>query len=569
MSYQSELTKAGIDTKGHFSGIIKTQCPWCSHSRKKASDPSLSVNIDEGLFKCHHCQKKGSVANVKQYTKPEPKKDAPDSRVTKYFESRGISQETVDAFGVSMSVEWMPQDEQKHKVICFNYYDGDELVNIKFKTSDKKFKMVSGAKKIPYNLNRIKDSSEIIICEGEEEAMVWYQAGYPFAVSCPNGASKGVNNLQWLDDTYSHFENKKIIIAADNDTPGQKLKEDLARRFDQSNVFIIQFPEDAKDANDVLKAHGVEAIKKLYSEAQPIPIKEIARTSDYIQDVVGFARTGYPRGETVAMTQTDKHLTWNKGELVVLTGVPGSGKSTWLDYMYARLAIISDWKFAIFSPENVAPLKLSRMAEQISGKALSTMTPEEIKVIMAKLDKHFFFFNVEEMEEFSLNHILDLTVTMIKRYGIDCLCIDPFNYIDTQSKEESAHERIGEMLRKMKKTALKYNINITLAAHPRKMEKSNGQYAVPRLYDIAQSSHFFNAPDVGIAIHRDYTDQTQDHTVSLHVQKMKYHFRGQLGSVEYNFDKLTGRYSEDGRFERLLDILYSQSYLTFDENSNL
>jgi len=249
--------------------------------------------------------------------------------------------------------------------------------------------------------------------------------------------------------------------------------------------------------------------------------------------------------------------------------VHNSGKSTWLDYMYARLAIISDWKFAIFSPENVAPLKLSRMAEQISGKSLSTISPEEIKVIMAKLDKHFFFFNVEEMEEFTLNHILDLTITMIKRYGIDCLCIDPFNYIDTQSKEESAHERIGEMLRKLKKTALKYNINITLAAHPRKMEKSNGQYAVPRLYDIAQSSHFFNAPDVGIAIHRDYTDQAQDHSVSLHVQKMKYHFRGQLGSVDYNFDKLTGRYSEDGRFERLLDILYSQSYLTFDDNSNI
>lgn len=323
MGYQSELTKAGIDTKGHFSGMIKTQCPWCAHTRKKSSDPSLSVNIDEGLFKCHHCQKKGSVANVKQYTKPEPKKDAPDSRVTKYFEARGISQETVDAFGISMSIEWMPQDEQKHKVICFNYYDGDELVNIKFKTSDKKFKMVSGAKKIPYNLNRIKDSAEIIICEGEEEAMVWYQAGYPFAVSCPNGASKGVNNLQWLDDTYTHFENKKIILATDNDSPGQKLKEDLARRFDQSNVFIIQFPEDAKDANDVLKAYGVEAIKKLYSEAQPIPIKEIARTSEYIQQVVDFSKSGYPRGETVAMTQTDKHLTWNKGELVVLTGVPG------------------------------------------------------------------------------------------------------------------------------------------------------------------------------------------------------------------------------------------------------
>jgi twinkle protein len=566
MGYQSELTKAGIDTKGHFSGMIKTQCPWCAHTRKKSSDPSLSVNIDEGLFKCHHCQKKGSVANVKQYTKPEPKTEAPDSRVTKYFESRGISQETVDAFGVSMSIEWMPQDEQKHKVICFNYYDGDELVNIKFKTSDKKFKMVSGAKKIPYNLNRIKDSTEIIICEGEEEAMVWYQAGYPFAVSCPNGAGVGVNNLQWLDDTYTHFENKKIIIATDNDGPGQKLKEDLARRFDQSDIFIVQFPSDAKDANDVLKAHGVEAIKKLYSEAQPIPIKEIAEVNDFLDLIELYQTEGFPIGCKVNMPETDKHLSWNKGELVVVSGIPSFGKTTWLDYTYVRLSQIHGWKFGIFSPENMAPLKITRLAEQLSGKAVTKMNRAEIRRMTDILRKHFYFFNTEKMEDFSLPALLDTAKTMVKRYGIDCLCLDPFNYIDNPSKEDSTHDRAGDLLRELKKFAVHNDINVTLVAHPRKQDKSGGQYVVPRMYDIAQSSHFYNVPDVGIIVHRTFVDGVND-PVDIYIQKMKHHFRGQLGSVAYQFDRATGRYTENGRYDDLL--AYSEKQWETDFGASL
>ena len=120
-----------------------------------------------------------------------------------------------------------------------------------------------------------------------------------------------------------------------------------------------------------LKRAVIEAIKKLYSEAQPIPIKEIARSSDYIQQVVDFSKSGYPRGETVAMTQTDKHLTWNKGELVVLTGVPGCFDKNQLihtkrgvipisqikvgDYAlsYSEEKDINEWKYVLATPIHI------------------------------------------------------------------------------------------------------------------------------------------------------------------------------------------------------------------------
>jgi twinkle protein len=558
--YYAELQQLNIDTRGQFSGLIKTICPQCASSRKKQGDPSLSVNIDTGLYKCHHCGWKGSVAG-KTYTVPEPRKEDPDGKISNYFEARRISADTMRHFRVTQGRELMPQDGQYHRVICFNYYQDGFLVNIKFKTSDKKFKMVSGARKIPYNLNAIKESDVVIICEGEEETMVWHEAGFPFAVSCPNGASDKTNNLEWLDATYNYFENKKIVLATDNDAPGKKLREDLSRRFDIDNIYVIDFIDGCKDANDVLLAYDKETLQDLFNNAKPLPVKEIAEVGDFLETIESYHKEGYPKGDTIGLSETDKLLSWSRGELVTLTAVPGAGKSTWVDYVYLRLALTGGWKFAIFSPENEPSLKIMRLVEQFMGHPISEMGKEQLEFAINFVKQHFYFFNIQEMENFKIGHILDLTKMMVKRYGIDCLCLDPFNYLELEGTKDTQHENIGELLRSLKKFAVRNNINVTLIAHPRKMEKNNGEYKVPTLYDIAQSSHFFNATDVGMALHRKFNAEPGEAPIQLYVQKMKYHFRGTLGSVEYYFDKETGRYSENGSYDNLTDVLFKQGLL--------
>lgn len=557
MSYQSELSKLGIDTKGQFSGLIKTKCPKCSSTRKKTNDPCLSVNIDTGLYKCHNCQWSGS-ASARQYNVPEPRKEGPDGRIQAYFSGRGILPLTVESFRITMAVETMPQDGKKHVTVCFNYYDDMSLVNIKFKTSTKLFKMVTGAKKIAYNLNSIKESDYVIICEGEEETMVWHQSGYPHVVSCPGGANVNTNNLEWLDNSYQYFENKKIILATDSDAPGRKLRDDLARRFEHSDVYVVSFPDDCKDANDVLKLYGSECLGNLFKEAKLLPIKELSEAMDYRDLILTYRSDGYPKGATVAMNDTDKLLSWNRGELVVVSGIPGVGKSSLIDYYYIRLAVIENWKFGIFSPENAVPLKITRMIEQLMGDSIKELNEEQIKYALSFINEHFYFYNIEEMENFKIEHILTLAKGMIRRYGITCLCLDPFNYLELEGSKENTHENIGELLRNLKKFCLKYDINVTLIAHPRKMDKLGAEYKVPTLYDIAQSSHFFNSSDVGMVVHRRFQGEPGEQNITLHVQKMKYHFRGQLGNVDYYFDKKTGRYSENGNYDNLSDVLLNQ-----------
>ena len=554
-----KLIKLGIDLRDRWSGEVKTKCPKCANSRKKQTDPSLGVNIDKGVWKCHHCGWSGSV---NEYVRPEPRAQVATAKIFEYFENRKITAETIKKFDVSESIEWMPQDQKEHKVVCFNYYLDGELINIKFKTSNKLFKMVKDARKIPYNIDCIKKSSYVIICEGEEETMVWSQSGLN-AISVPNGASKNNNNLEWLDSVYDLFEEKTIYLATDNDEPGRKLKDDLARRFSSSDIRIIEFPEGEKDANDCLKRYGQDFVSRLFIDAKQLPITEISSAVDYLSLIESYRKDGYPVGSHVGMSETDEHMSWNRGELGVVTGIPGSGKSTWLDFMFIRLAYLKGWKFGMFSPENIAPLKITRLAEQLLNKGLTQMNSTEVEHSVNVVSKHFWFYNVETLEDYTISNLLRLAETMVKRNGIDCLCLDPFNYIEQDASDESSNEKIGNLLRKLKQFAVKMNVLVVLVAHPRKMDKTGGNYNVPRLYDISGSHHFFNVPDWGVAVHRAFQNGQKD-PVEIHIQKIKYHFRGKLGKVEYEFNRDSGQYSENGIFKKLIEVKHDTETDTND-----
>jgi twinkle protein len=181
------------------------------------------------------------------------------------------------------------------------------------------------------------------------------------------------------------------------------------------------------------------------------------------------------------------------------------------------------------------------------------MNQGEIEQGVSIINNHFWFYNVETLEDYTLTNLLRLAEMLVKRNGIDCLLLDPFNYIENDIDEDSSNEKIGNLLRRLKKFAVKNNVLVVLVAHPRKMDKTSAGYNVPRLYDISGSHHFFNVPDWGLAVHRSFQNGQKD-PVEVHVQKIKWHFRGKLGRIEYEFDRESGQYSEDGNFKSLLNV---------------
>ena len=76
-------------------------------------------------------------------------------KTQQWFESRGITQKTLDDLKVGQGLEYMPQTGKQENTIQFNYVIGSQLINVKYRDGRKNFKLYKGAEKIFYNIDSI------------------------------------------------------------------------------------------------------------------------------------------------------------------------------------------------------------------------------------------------------------------------------------------------------------------------------------------------------------------------------------------------------------------------------
>jgi twinkle protein len=263
----------------------RSLCPECSHNRKKKTDKCLSWDKVSLRGYCHNCMTsffEYKPYEPKQYIIPQWKNiTSLSDKAVRYFESRLISQGTLNKMRVYSDNEYMPQFEKEIEVICFPYFIGDKCINIKFRGAEKSFKLVSGAELIFWNIDCLSKFDEVIIVEGEIDALTYVQAGFDNVLSVPNGANK---NLEYLDNCIGLFENiKKIYIATDQDTKGIELRDELVRRFGAERCYIVSF-RDKKDANEFLCSYG-DAIHDTIKEAKAVPVKGIVEAGNIYADI--------------------------------------------------------------------------------------------------------------------------------------------------------------------------------------------------------------------------------------------------------------------------------------------
>ena len=263
MISNTEINGFLIDTfNQHDLKVGKAQgiCPLCSHTRKPENKKQNCASYDweRGLGTCHNCdqtfqlhtyQRKGDSDKV--YIRPEtPEYIEPvKSKVEEWFKSRGISKETLKALKVTEGQEFMPQTGKTENAIHFNYFAGNQLVNVKYRDGRKNFKLYKGAEKIFYNIDNTVGYEYCVIVEGEMDALSFYEAGIHNVISVPNGATLNSNNLDYLDNCIDYFADKeKIIIGVDSDEAGQALQSELVRRLGAEICYLASFG-DCKDAN--------------------------------------------------------------------------------------------------------------------------------------------------------------------------------------------------------------------------------------------------------------------------------------------------------------------------------
>lgn len=552
-----ELESLGIELKGRKVGQFKTTCPKCSEERKKKKDPCLSVNIDTGVFSCHNCGWKGGVkidkVEKKAYSVPVVNNTQLSDKALAWFtDTRKISKATVMRFGISEGSEYMPQEQKPVKTIQFNYLRDNNLVNVKFRDAKKNFKLVSGAELIFYGLDLIKDCDTATICEGEIDALSFYEAGISQVVSVPNGASKGNQKLEYLDNCYSYFaDKKKIIIATDSDEAGMILRDELCRRLGKERCFVVKYPEGCKDANEVLVKFGTKEVRQLIENAKEFPLEGIKTVEDFEKAIDYIYENGYPQGEKIGYNEFDKLLSFRKGEFTVITGIPNSGKSEFADQIKVKLSQLHKWRWGVFSAENQPEeLHFVKLAEKFIGKAFYSfnddirMTPEEGLRAKSFVNDHFFFIMMND-ENVTLDGLLSKARELVLRKGINGLLIDPWNYIEHKIPHGySETQYISEALTKISRFAKINNVHIIVVAHPTKIGKNEDhKYKVATMYDIAGSANWFNKPDNGMSVYLDF--ETKE--VTVYVQKVRFKFIGKKGEAKFTWDYDSGRYSEIGQ----------------------
>lgn len=529
-------------------------CPVCSEDRKKSKIKCLGWNHTKGLGACNHCgaafyQKKEMNIQEKKYTIPEKNLTGLSEKAVKWFEGRGISKATLMRFNLSEGLSWLPQEQKEVNTIQFNYELNGELVNVKFRDGKKNFKMVSGAKLIFYNLDSIQDTDTVTIVEGEIDCLSMYEAGVYDCVSVPNGASKGNQRLEYLDNCYQYFENKtKIVIATDNDEAGILLRDELARRLGKERCKIMFYPEGFKDANEILVKDGPEFLKKYWESSYDFPLEGIKTVVDFDDQINDLYVNGYPVGTRIGFDNFDNHIKWSPGQVTGVTGIPNSGKSEFTDQVIVKLAE-QGYKIGVFSAENQPEqYHFGKLAEKHIGKQFYShdvyykMTVEELMRAKEFVNEHFFFVELKE-ENLTVEGILSKIKELVLRKGINYFVIDPWNYLEHKQKPgQTETQYIGESLTKFCNAAKSLNIHIIIVAHPVKIqkEKETGKYKVATLYDIAGSANWFNKLDNGLSVYLD----RETNIVEVFIQKIRFKWCGKVGSAQFTWDYHTGRYTE-------------------------
>lgn len=550
-------------------GAKRCLCPLCSHTRKKRNESTLCWDHTKNVGYCQHCgavcvlHKEQPVQTQTQQSAPEPVIDpqAQHARLVsryslnkrslsphaiEWLEARGIDAEVARQMGC-FSIPMGRDDE----AIAFVFKRDGLETNIKFRTLKEKgyFFATSGALMHPYNADAIGKYSTLIITEGEMDSIACLCAELPNTIGVPNGA--GSKNMAWID-TYAEemIKVERFYIAADDDARGYELRQALIDKLGAERCHIVTY-NGYKDANELLQNGGKEALKAQLQKASQPEIEHIINLSNELDNFEKFFADGGMKGLKIDMPEIDEIVSWRPGSFIVVTGIPGHGKSEFIDFLVVSLNRLHGFKTLFFSPENdPVTYHMSKLSMKITGKRFGTpyMTHEEMSTVYTDIKQNFFFI---EPDLFDIDQILELAAVMVKMHGIKVFVVDPFNTLELKNPENISETNvINRLLGKFKDFIRNYNVSMILSAHPRKMDvlgKSDvANHREPTLYDISGSANFYNRCDYGIIVHRadkDVKDSKGDRNyTNITFEKIRWRELGQPASCKLRYNYVNGRY---------------------------
>ena len=453
-----------------------------------------------------------NVKTKHQYRYPheEPLNDR--EHVKDYLGKRGINPNTIDYLDIR---------EDKYGNAVFNYYDtNDVLTLVKYRPSrtvDKangeiKTWCQKDADTTPllFNMNRVNSGKALLITEGELDAASAICSGYSNTVSVPFGAG----NFHWIEENWDWLEQfSEIIIWADNDEPGEKMRKECIYRLGSWRTKYIQTPQsfekDGKrfrlnDINDCLQVGGKDLVMQLIGEAKYVPVTSVIDYSD-IEELdmsqVGGIKTG--------LKPIDKVLQkLYFGTLTILSGRPGSGKTSLIDQTAAMAMDNGDSVF-LFSKELPPRLSANWFNTIIAGRrnlreikqpdgSSYYVVPYETQKKMQEFYKNKLLI-YKDSEPNDCDSVLHSAEECVRKYGAKLIILDNLMMLDLKASADNMNLAQTDLVNKLIAFASKFNVAVVLVAHPKKTQDMTSDVS---MYDISGTSNLINLAIRSIGLRR-------------------------------------------------------------------
>ena len=297
----------------------------------------------------------------------------------------GISKTTADLFDVGYN---------SNKEIVMPIYKDGELVNVKYRGENKRFRQEKEAMPVLYGMKQVEDmcassmTDTLVWTEGEFDCMSFAELGIP-AVSVPAGASS--TKMEYIDNCFDWISGFKThVIAVDSDEAGRLLRDNLVIRLGKERCKLVDFSEyGAKDSNELL-VKNKDFLIEAFESAKYLTLDRTITYDDIKHQIMDLYKDKVNKGVSTGWSSLDDLIRIKKGKLMVVSGFPSRGKSFWTDNLMLNLTENNSWKHLLFTFENDPKNHFARMCAMRTGK---NFFGDKFKISEDEIQENIEFFN--------------------------------------------------------------------------------------------------------------------------------------------------------------------------------
>lgn len=482
----------------------------------------------------------------------------------RWFEKFGISEGTVTQFGCYVVEHAFPAAGKglpagTFQAIAIPHRQAGVEINRKLRPPKGKPEVLADPSvPMAFNIDGIETPDLVWVTESELETMAMVDAGYGQTIAIIDGQGSGNGKEKRFPalETHAEFLNtvRRFVLCASRTEYGLAWREELAARLGRHRCMIVDWPPDALRPTDLLASPGgSDALQAAINAAEPYPIEGLQR---FNHDVLAELRKTPPPAVLTTGTQATDEIGLRfptEGRLVVVTGVPMSGKSVWLRYVMVHLMRQHSRRFAVFSPE-MAPWQefVAECATVLTGKQFwrrkgfppdQIMSDGELSEAGRWLGARLTMLTADALGKTpDLDWAVEKFALAVLRDGVTDCVIDPWNNLKHDFGHQTEATYVNDALLKCLGFCHRHGVNLWIVVHPRTQSppKPGGKLLAPGAYEINGGAAWANHTDIGITVHRP------EKATEIHVWKAKRRRWGEWRTKAFlRYSRDTGRFDVD------------------------